>query len=760
MLNDPMILNDPISLIIAADLNSHADPLPVDAVWQVSLDPQKALQIETNLSLAVRSLKIFPVFQVENRPISQISSFFSNPIIESWLPDYFAFVFRPQIGLLVRYEVWAKTPQDLLGRVTLTNENTELTEFGVQMVGELLPTDGKSGFAPTKFKYQNLLRASAGNLELALWLDQPSKPVLSPLPALSWSKAFVPGERASMLWCCSMLGSTQRPFNKLSLDLPDNWEALIAHRQSSLQADFLEVETGNTAFDLTIRSSQFLASQLVRDEGGFAKTRNPSLNATSQPVSLPHPAEIWQLVLATLSTHPAFADQLLRQSVSGTQTAQKSKPEPPFPVFARLAWKVFQHTQDRQFLSDLFDSLLQATFNWFKSDTNEKLVGLPHWSSLEQARFISTFGFSLLEAEQLPCDISSTENIALGVLLRSELTALKKIATVLEKLETIPPIDDRLSRLDAALESWLIETPELSWRDALTHTAGTSQVLFNGPHQSARKLNFSLSSPARLHLQIRPKPQTKRPTEITIVGRDPHDQPITNHIQPSQIVWLPGYFYARSTQAFKTVESISLEGYEFAELTLYTACLPIDDITKLLMDFIVVEGQTNTKRIEVWLDRTVETAFGFPERLDIIDDPSSQQVNLFWHSLLLEELIESGQKKTAWTLLESLLNAHAQILSTEHALFSSFCAANAKPSGTRNCVDGLLPLDQLLEIAGVKIFNSKKVSLGGENGFSQPITFRYRGLEVTRDGKNGLIRMPNGTEFHHFGSTTKTFQID
>ena len=75
-------------------------------------------------------------------------------------------------------------------------------------------------------------------------------------------------------------------------------------------------------------------------------------------------------------------------------------------------------------------------------------------------------------------------------------------------------------------------------------------------------------------------------------------------------------------------------------------------------------------------------------------------------------------------------------------------------------MDCLISIEQLLEIAGVKIYSAKKVSLGGENGFPKPITFRYRGLEVSRDGKNGLVRMPNGTEFHHFGSTTKTFQIE
>jgi hypothetical protein len=135
-------------------------------------------------------------------------------------------------------------------------------------------------------------------------------------------------------------------------------------------------------------------------------------------------------------------------------------------------------------------------------------------------------------------------------------------------------------------------------------------------------------------------------------------------------------------------------------------------------------------------------------------------VNLFWQSLLLEELIENGRKKTAFALLERLLCADVKILKAEHALFNSFSAADAKPTGTRNSVACLIPTEQLLAIAGVKIYHARKVSLGGENGFVHPVTFRFRGLEVTRDGKNGHVRMPDGTEFHHFGSITKTFQIE
>jgi len=304
------------------------------------------------------------------------------------------------------------------------------------------------------------------------------------------------------------------------------------------------------------------------------------------------------------------------------------------------------------------------------------------------------------------------------------------------------------------------ESPDLSWRDAITHDATNGQKLFQDPHQAARMINLTLNTATRLHLQLRPNTQTQRPTSIVILGRDQQDLPIECRILPSQILWLPGFFYAMTEQAFKTIGSVTVEGLDFAELTVYTAALPKDDFCALFADFVDPGTQLPTSRLSDWLDQYARTAFGLPEFLNTTTFPEAGQVNLFWHSLLLEELVDSGQNKTAYGLLKSLLSAQTKILNSEHALFSTFSAADAKPAGTRNSVGSLIPIEQLLEIAGVKILHARKVSIGGGNGFAQPITFRFRGLEVTRDGKNGRVRMPDGTEFHHFGSSTKTFQVD
>ena len=265
--------------------------------------------------------------------------------------------------------------------------------------------------------------------------------------------------------------------------------------------------------------------------------------------------------------------------------------------------------------------LFSLDLSWFSQVNDADQDGLPEWGSLNQTKFLSNFGFSLLDTEKLPGDIRMAENFALGVLLKSELTSLGKIANLIDRLAEAHTVQGCLSKLNIALNTWRRETPDLSWRDAVTHGSSTSQKLFNDPHQSARKLNLTLESPARLHLQLRPSPQTRRPTKIVIQGRDQHNQSIECLIQPNQITWLPGIFYAMSDQAFKTVEFVSVEGLDFAELTLYTAALPADDLTELFLDFDDFNESEFASRIAEWLDLPAQTTFGIPERLNTTDEP-------------------------------------------------------------------------------------------------------------------------------------------
>jgi len=100
----------------------------------------------------------------------------------------------------------------------------------------------------------------------------------------------------------------------------------------------------------------------------------------------------------------------------------------------------------------------------------------------------------------------------------------------------------------------------------------------------------------------------------------------------------------------------------------------------------------------------------------------------------------------------------AGVLKIEHAHFEGWRSTDNQPAGARGAAAGLIPLQAFLELAGVRILTADKLQITGEYPFDWPLTLRYQGLEITREGKNSTITMPDGTVYHHFGSQLKTFQ--
>lgn len=763
MPSDPILMGEPINLILAADLSQSTAQPWLDAVWQFSLEPTKPLLIETNLGLQVKALRIFPAFLVNNRPIIAIEDLFARPIVEKWLPNYLSLRFYLQQGLAVKYELMVETPQDLLGRITFTNEKEQLNEFGVRIAGDLFPLESVPGFIPAKFKYQNFLRGHTGQLDIALWLGQPSTPVISPHSALFWSKALVPGESACFRWQCGFFEPSHRPIEKFNFGFPDNWDERLAEHTITISSSLLEVETGNPEIDLTIRASQYLAKQLSLPNQGLCETRTPSLNASSilsrgQDLNA-QVSNLWQIIISALTIAPEKAQLMLQQAIIAIDGLLKDSTDVVFPLLSRLTWSVFQHTHDREFLNKALEPLYNMVARWFDAAHDQDQDGLPEWSNIGQTQFRSSFAFSLLQLDALPSHIANAENIALGTLLRAELKQLHRIASALEDASRAQEIIHFLARLELALTNWSVSQPELSWRDALTHQFPHQKLYFQAPHQSARKIQFTFEHPLRLNLILKPSPQTRRPASIILAGINENGQAIEELLTSDQFTWLPGFFYASSASVYTALNGVSVDGLEFAELLIYSASLPQHDFSALFNDLIDAESDAELPVLANWLAEADQTQFGLPEQLNSSDE-SGKSVNLFWHSLLIAELIRAEHKELAWLIFEKLLKAQMKILKTENALFGSFTSDQGKPIGSRNTVQSLIPLELLMEIAGVKIYSSHKVSLGGENGLTAPITFRFQGLEVRRDGKNGFVRMPDGSEFHHFGSVTRLFQID
>jgi hypothetical protein len=95
-------------------------------------------------------------------------------------------------------------------------------------------------------------------------------------------------------------------------------------------------------------------------------------------------------------------------------------------------------------------------------------------------------------------------------------------------------------------------------------------------------------------------------------------------------------------------------------------------------------------------------------------------------------------------LTARLMSAVIQNLKKQHAFFRAYHAETGEGLGERNTLQGLAPLGLFLETLGIIIQSPTRLTLSGKNPFPWPVTVKYRGLTVTRQAEQTVVRLMLG----------------
>lgn len=781
MHNGPFYNTDPIGLTLAADQQFALLHPSLDAVWQILLDPQKPLLASTSFGLQACGFAIFPTFLLENKSISRVQAFFSPPRVEKIYSNYANLAFSPITNFEVHYELWAVQSTSLLSRLTLFNSNSRKTSCGIQIAADLTPIGAATGMNLAAYKYQSYLQGSSGTLAIALVMDAISRPVNSPFPALQWNGELEPGQSTSLQWRCSIAESQEECLAAAVAAFPTNWDAEVARLERVHQANLVEVLTPdadwnavfltcqNQAFQSVVRTSEAPESLKIVSQ------RNPDFSyvqsaQTQRRLSLTPPTlAVLPLFQSAQMLLPARAD-LLRDLLLNSLFAvgdTRILPTPkrkvlPFPCLASLTLKIFSHLQDRSFLEQLLPFLRENTLAWFDQDHDLDQDGLPEWTTFAQTGLFIAPAFDFFSPGGLSTQISTTESAGLAGLLSLELTALETIARILGDFQTQDTCHQLLIKLQSQLSAQLEKHPGTAYWDCDSHLSPEGQILFNGYLSNLAPESLTLSSAARINLMILTESYSRKPSSITISGRGLNGDPCQEVFQAGEILHLPDCYMITSRKVYRQIDQLILPGLpQESHLSIYVADLTGKDVGNFLVwqPHESEEGSTEGDAGKVFISEDSQTRYGLPEIMPK-DSLTSQTslINPAWNNLVLEHLLQIGAKKEAFELFSHLMQGTIQLLKQEHALYEGFRNLDGCAYGNRNAVGGLLSLELFLDLLGVRISNSNKVSVSGENPLPWPVTVRFQGLEITRDGKNTTVTMPDGQVFHHFGSTTKTFQ--
>ncbi|MEL7646247.1 MAG: hypothetical protein AAGU04_08290 [Anaerolineaceae bacterium] len=779
MSSGPFFNSDPILLTLAADQRFGALNPQLDAVWQLSLNPNGPIALETSFGLLVERFRIFPVFLVNNKTISEINAYLSPPRVDAISSNYVNLTCSPAEGVQARVEFWAAESDSLLMRFTLTNTGTAAQNLGIQSAADLCPREGSLGMNPTARNYQAYLLGSSGSFCVAVAHAEPAQAVTSPYPALQRGADLAPGESfAVLLRCCAGFDKTLLE-KKLFQAYPENWDAQMARLSILQQADLLRVSTPYADWDAVILSAQNKAFQLLaRTEGKpeallYLDSRSPD-NSYAQRADRKDPSALLQPPFEALSLYQLSQALLPIQA----QTAAKlfsyklvtlpdcsrlpvnAREVLPFPCLCANALSIFLQTGDRSFLSSVYARLRQYTLAWFNQEHDLDQDGLPEWLTFSQTGWHNHPSFNFLNTHGHFTWVTSVENLGLGCLLARELDALEQIARVLEDEETSAQTSALKQKLSARLEQIRGELPEASTWDRDTHLSTPHKLFFEGAFADIpRELVFE--PPSRVNLKLILSAFTNKPGFLSLLGSGPDGMQLEERIEAGEILRLADSLALTSNQVFARLDSVRAPDLDEKTWTqLYAADLTLRDVGWYLGWPPTVYPE-NSQPDEQNEDENAFQAYpyGLPE---IIAEPAGehalQLVNPAWNTLVLEHLIQIGAKEQACALFTNLLRGAAGVLKKEHAQFEAWRSADNQPAGRRGAAAGLIPLQAFLDLAGVRVLAPDKVQITGEYPFAWPLTLRYQGLEITRDGKNSTITMPDGTVFHHFGSQAKTFQ--
>ena len=82
------------------------------------------------------------------------------------------------------------------------------------------------------------------------------------------------------------------------------------------------------------------------------------------------------------------------------------------PILVSLAWRIYQHLEDKAFLKQVFRPLMEFVHSWFNERQDRDGDGIPEWDNSSQSGFDDNPSFSRWHKWSQGADISLTETVA------------------------------------------------------------------------------------------------------------------------------------------------------------------------------------------------------------------------------------------------------------------------------------------------------------------------------------------------------------
>jgi hypothetical protein len=759
---------DPYCAVIAADARHSQTDYRHDVAWELQLGAQEstALALTTRYGGRVGLASIAPSWLLEGRSIFQAVAYAHPPILTGFAPGYLRAeaALTPSLDLLAEYLVFDS--HSVGGRFTVTNKAANDLSLRLDLVGFIALNGRELKIVILPDTNRDALAMKAGNLRPVTLLEGGRFDGES--SAKIGVNLSVPANgQVSVKWTSAARASSGDSMALAVKLLEQDFDALIITTLKSAAA-IPVIQTGDDDTDAAIASSyqqlvqSFLKPTSYLPFSSFVATRQPGRGAdTSRSWIGQNPTDAYLTALGVAAVDPALAQGIVLNYLAIQKSDGWIDFQPGLggqrqgvlclPILARLAWGIFQYTEDDAFLAETYPKLVKFFERWLQSDLDVDGDSVPEWQSEAQTGYPYMPTFAAGRSWGQGADIRLVEAPDLLAYLLSEAVSLREIAYYLHYDAGEAAFAKHIDRLNTALET-LWQKDRYVYRDRDTHlTTSAESILKDGRGGEEHFVALLLAKPSRLIVHVIGGWEHVPQLTLKITGKDRNNQAVEEIASADKLMWSHGRGVYTTQSVFSAVDKIQAEHlvsvYRVEAATMDTSGVDMSTLLPL-WSVGIDHRRAQSLILLVMSDFLRPNGATMLSHRDLRFDPSNADgaggVWLFWNTLIGEGLIELERFGEAADLLKNILKAQVKVLKAEKNFFQFYHTDEAKGLGERGHTAGIVPLHLLWRVLGVRIISPRKVWAGGPFLWGKPIIIRQHGVEVRRAENGTVVRFPSG----------------
>jgi hypothetical protein len=736
--------------------------------------------METSYGLRALGMRIFPGFSIGTGVVSDPEQFHAPPMVQKFFPNYLQVLFDPFPTLRVSGEYWVPESNLLTGRFELHNRSDRATRVEVRLYSLFKPSPGGQPMGEWHFKGVTTLAGRSNGINPILFLTGGARADQAIYPALVLHVDVPPDSTNTVFWVHAGFEDHVASFDAARAVVARQWDAEIT-KIELMNESCVDVETGNEAWDAALAFSQktilgsFLGPTEKLPNPSFVLARTPDHGYSSTGDGSDYDwrwdgqnaAHAFLHLDQLLISAPNLATGLLRNFIATQRPdgivnwkiglAGQKNGGLSSPALATTAWRIYEHTHNTTFLEDVFQGLIDYLEVWFSDEHDRDGDGHPEWDHTLQMGFDECPSFVRWRDWGQGLDISYAETPDLASFLINEIKALGKIGRILDRSDDLSGFDERFKQLVSALQrSWSDEHSIYHHLDRDTHLSLPGESLGSDRGDFVLEIGKTFKKPVRLVLRSQIEEGAKHAIQIAIHGRGEQGRGRVERLKERDFRWFNTLGTATTERTYNDIDRVEVKGMSSHDKTeVLIADYTRSDISLFLPLLTGIPTNTQAENLisehllkpdRYWREFGIP---GFPAD-DPAYEPAKQdglnRVSFLWNAYIVEGLLNHGYREEAAALVTKLISAATKSILQGNAFREFYDPDEGVGYGERNPWFGSIPIGQFLKVLGVRLFSPTRIMLSGANPFPDPVTLRWKGLEIQFLKNKSRVIFPDGGE--------------